>query len=397
MNKNRFFVFGFIALIFALVLAGCKENPKALAKQTYDLTQGVLSNPLKAVSSLVKVNDIKKKVSKLSAADKQIYNEDLARLIGQGGGELGILGNLLDGEAAETLNTILGAIGILNSSAPTAPAGETAASGGKTAESGKTADSKSSSGGGGDMKWTVVDNPFRSPWNIVAIVYINDEFAAWGTAGAKSISPDGITWTGLEQYDSAKIQWAAAYGKNKYVLARWGLNYSSDGEKWKEVLPDDFRGVAYGNNRFVAGGVGGKIAYSTDGEKWTVAKDSPLGFSTINAIAFGNGKFVAGNAKGKMATSTDGVNWTEIDVYNIFGSENIYSIAYGNGKFVAGGVEGKMATSTDSVNWTEIDTGTLFDYTDKNGLQKGDIRGIAWAKDKFVAGGGDKIAYSTGK
>jgi len=263
---------------------------------------------------------------------------------------------------------------------------------GKTAESEKTAESKS----GGSMTWTAVDSPFSSSWNIVAIIYMNDEFAAWGNAGVKSSSPDGITWTKLNQYGSDKIQWAAAYGKNKYVLARWGLSYSSDGEKWTDALPEDFRGVAYGNNRFVAAGMGGIIAYSTDGEKWTVVKDRPLGASLINAIAFGNGKFVAVGNRRTMAYSSNGEKWTDIDVYSIFGSGDIYSIAYGNGTFVAGGENGKMAASTDGVNWTEIDTGTLFDYTDKNGLQKGNIRGIAYGNDKFVAGA-DKLAYSTGK
>ena len=120
MKKNRFFVFGFIALIFALALTGCKPNPKALAKQTYDLTQDALTNPLKMVGSLVKAANIGKKVSKLSRADKQIYTEELARLTGQGVGDLSsILSGLLGGDGAlsgETLNALMEAIGKLSSS-----------------------------------------------------------------------------------------------------------------------------------------------------------------------------------------------------------------------------------------------------------------------------------------
>ena len=128
MKKSRFFVFGLMALILALVLAGCRTDPKALAKQTYDLTQDALSNPLKMAGSLIKAANIGKKVSKLSPADRQIYNEELARLAGQNPGGLGVLSGLLGGDSAlsgESLKAILEAIGTLNSSGgvPAAPAG----------------------------------------------------------------------------------------------------------------------------------------------------------------------------------------------------------------------------------------------------------------------------------
>jgi len=108
------------ALIIALVLAGCKENPKNLAKQTYDLTQQVLTNPLKAVSGVVKAANIGRKVNKLSAANRKIYNEELVRLFGQAAGESGdILNGLLGGDnalSAETLNALMQAIGLITSS-----------------------------------------------------------------------------------------------------------------------------------------------------------------------------------------------------------------------------------------------------------------------------------------
>jgi hypothetical protein len=150
MKKNRFFVFGLMALIFALTLAGCgRADPKTLAQQTYDLTLEIMANPLKAASGMVKAASIGKKVAKLSPADRQIYDEELARLTGQeegglgnilggliGGqeeGESGILDGLLGGKEAagilggllggadsasvkEALNAVMEAIGELNSS-----------------------------------------------------------------------------------------------------------------------------------------------------------------------------------------------------------------------------------------------------------------------------------------
>jgi len=81
------------------------------------------------------------------------------------------------------------------------------------------------------------------------------------------------------------------------------------------------------------------MATSTDGETWTAVTNSTFGTSsdgssTICAIAYGNGKFVAGGVDGKMATSTDGETWTSVydNTFRIlFGAfYDIYAIAYGS-------------------------------------------------------------------
>jgi hypothetical protein len=57
---------------------------------------------------------------------------------------------------------------------------------------------------------------------------------------------------------------------------------------------------------FVAGGTGGKMAYSNDGISWTGVEKTPgdktgFGTSNIRTIIYGNGKFIAGGQAGKMA------------------------------------------------------------------------------------------------
>ena len=77
--------------------------------------------------------------------------------------------------------------------------------------------------------------------------------------------------------------------------------------------------------------------------KWTAVANSTFGTSTIYAIAYGNDKFIAGGDDGKMATSTDGTTWTAVDTGTSFDyvsnrttrKGTIYAVAYGNGKFVA--------------------------------------------------------------
>jgi hypothetical protein len=104
----------------------------------------------------------------------------------------------------------------------------------------------------------------------------------------------------------------------------------------------DIRAIAYGNNRFVAVGESGKMAYSADGITWTAVSDSTFGSSYIYGITYEGGRFVAGGADGKMAYSADGITWTAVPD-STFGTTWISAIAYGNNRFVAVGESGKMA------------------------------------------------------
>jgi len=118
---NKKFWLVMLVIVLALGMAGCsRAEPKDLAQQTYDLTMEIMANPIKAAGSMVKAASIARKVSKLSPADKQIYNEELARLTGQEEGGLGsILGSFMGADNAsikEALNAIMEAIGELNSS-----------------------------------------------------------------------------------------------------------------------------------------------------------------------------------------------------------------------------------------------------------------------------------------
>jgi hypothetical protein len=90
MKKNSQNILRLTALtfVFALVLSGCGllgANPKGLAKETIDwlLDIGAASqNPLKYPGQLIKAASLAKKVANLSERDKQIYNEELGRIVG---------------------------------------------------------------------------------------------------------------------------------------------------------------------------------------------------------------------------------------------------------------------------------------------------------------------------
>jgi hypothetical protein len=104
MKRNRFFVAAMAAVLsFGLIVTSCGGgNPKALAKQSYEISQQALAalfSPTKAAQLEKKAADIEKKVAKLSEADKAVYNEELARLMGTG------LGGLFNA-ASDALNDV---------------------------------------------------------------------------------------------------------------------------------------------------------------------------------------------------------------------------------------------------------------------------------------------------
>jgi hypothetical protein len=90
------------------------------------------------------------------------------------------------------------------------------------------------------------------------------------------------------------------------------------------------------------------MAYSANGINWTAVPDSTFGNNEITSIAWGNNKFVAGGRNGKWAYSADGINWIRgensiFDVSGYLDSNTISNIAWGANKFIAGSRDGRMA------------------------------------------------------
>jgi hypothetical protein len=160
---------------------------------------------------------------------------------------------------------------------------------------------------------------------IYTIAYGNGKFVAGGSDGLIATSPDGTTWTAattdvfnhvnLGGFDIKADVYTIAYGNNKFVAGSSYCDtaYSSDGITWTRVAENKLSGViytiAYGNSKFIAGDAGGKIAISSDGVTWTAAGSSILGTDgydrgyDVKGIAYGNNRFVAvGN--NKIAYST---------------------------------------------------------------------------------------------
>jgi len=220
---------------------------------------------------------------------------------------------------------------------------------------------------------TITPNPGASPGAVVNIRY-DGNAAVPQTAGTFAVTFDVEAAEG----------WYAATGLSVgdlVVATNAGIN-------WAAVEDTTFGtsniwGIAWGNNKFVAVGVNGRMAHSSDGISWIAVENSTF-TSIVSPIAWGNGRFVTGGASGRMAHSTDGINWTAVEDNSFQG--NIYGIAWGGGRFVVGGTGGRMAHSTDGIGWAAVEDSTF----------EANMSRIAWATDKFVAvGQNGRMAHST--
>jgi photosystem II stability/assembly factor-like uncharacterized protein len=211
----------------------------------------------------------------------------------------------------------------------------------------------------------------------------------------------GQTWTAVSNSRFDYSIRTIAYGNNRFVAGgdSGRMATSTDGVTWTPVPDskfgaDDINGIAYCNNRFFAVGDDGKMRTSTDGTNWTAVNVYPGmilkadGVSrqpAFNVIAYGNGKFVV-SFNGYIATSTNGTTWTAVPDSK-FGYDNISAIAFGNNRFVAVGDRGRIATSTDGTNWAAVSNSRFGTSS---------IYAIAFGNGKFVAvGDSGKMASST--
>jgi len=274
--------------------------------------------------------------------------------------------------------------------------------------------------GAGDIKVKVTKDGVESDEKTVTVNYVQGSSITW-------TQRDG-GYTGFNLGGSARsVVWngtrfiTVGYSEYGGTATGAGASYSTaDGTSWSSAIsnanrvewgltrPNIFNTVAWGNDKFVAGGSvlygsgashGKNIAYSVNGQNgWTLVESEVLvdpasgnNNSIVSGIAFGADKFIAVGGeetpvwpgpvtriKGRIAVSTDGEDWTAATDATAFGGTFINCVVFGNDKFVAGADEGKLAYSADGETWTAITSPFDADIS---------IRAIAFGDGKFIAGG----------
>jgi hypothetical protein len=153
--------------------------------------------------------------------------------------------------------------------------------------------------------------------NIPAVLYNGAAFVAMGADGSIMTTSDTVDWTSGMSINSGSVQMTS---------------------------------LAYGNNTYVAVGLGGAI-YTHSGanlsDSW-ILQTSPTANDLYN-VSYVNGMFIAVGKGGALLTSTDrGASWTP---QNANTSSNLYQVAYGAGTYVAVGDSGTITSSPDGSSW----------------------------------------------
>ncbi|MCL1867420.1 MAG: putative Ig domain-containing protein [Paludibacter sp.] len=155
------------------------------------------------------------------------------------------------------------------------------------------------------ITWQAVTNSTFDD-SIRDIKWGNDRFVAMARVDKTAYSMNGTSWTAGGTFGGTRMAW----GSNKFVVPNGtstGIGYSSDSVAWTQVSVSgvSMYSITYGNGRFVICG-GDKMAFSTDGIVWTVVEYTiqNRGSNLFNGdIVWGNNKFVAVGQNGLIAYS----------------------------------------------------------------------------------------------
>jgi hypothetical protein len=163
--------------------------------------------------------------------------------------------------------------------------------------------------------------------------------------------------------------------------------------------------LSHGSGKYLAGGNGGRLAYSRDSASWTgipagSATASSSNFpdsETVMSIAYGNGTFYAVGTHGRVSFSSDGLSWSGYTERYFDGTPDYHSInaiIYGGGKFLAAGNDGRIMYMRDGYGWERVQGDNRFGSININALAWG------WnsaGKNVYVAGGSTPGGGGTGQ
>ena len=236
-------------------------------------------------------------------------------------------------------------------------------------------------------------------------LFINKNAFAEPAAKASVQAVKSGTWTdtGDGGFGRSRV-WSLGYGSGKFVAvaANGKMAYSPNMGTWTAIRPgysgiqtqfgdsdaDAIRGIAWGDNRFIAVGHKSRVASSSDGISWQGWDESQFEGRSILCVTYGGDRFVAAGDSGKMNCKWNAGNWEKVTETR-FGEKNILALAHGNpggqALFVAAGTDGQLAWSSDSREWNY----------ENAGFGGSTIYGLAWGNNVFVAAGDQgKIAWS---
>ncbi len=192
------------------------------------------------------------------------------------------------------------------------------------------------------------------------------------------VSDDGLNWRGQDMPRPATHYEDVEWSNNRWFAAGGnGIIASSDGNEWEDVLESAFRYSALSNDgpRLVAvgGDRDGRPAAAIQDQSGDWTEIILPGSGNLRGVVSHNERYVAVGSTGLVAWSDGGYEWSEVTARS---ESDLNSVAWGGGIFVAVGTEGTVITSSDGAEWQLVETQLT-----------GNLKSLVWIDDRFVVSG----------
>lgn len=208
---------------------------------------------------------------------------------------------------------------------------------------------------------------------------VGDRLFLYGYSGSLNSSADGADWQNeAPAFGNSRITDMGASLERYIALVTDGTvtNISTRdlaGKTWSTqtlVAPTILWGIAYGNNLWMAVGVGGSVYVSSDTKVWQ-RREIGTTANQIN-VRYVNGRFLVSDDAGVVRASADGVAWDLLSVPGHASGNQLATGAVWNGAAFALPRDDGVAFSPDYATWSMPMPTTLYGY------------GVAFGSGRFV-------------
>jgi len=183
--------------------------------------------------------------------------------------------------------------------------------------------------------------------NLTSVDYAFGKYWVCGVSGTVVSSTDGVTWSTVSIGTAQTLNSVRLLNGNLVFAGNNGAMVTSSNGTTFTVqstggATDDYYGITFGNNLYVAVGNTGVIRTSPDLVTWTSRSAGALSGNNIRGVTWTGNRYVAVATAGENGFSTDGITWS---TGAAAGTNPLLCVAFGNDICILGNGDGDVYVS----------------------------------------------------